>query len=73
MPLNLFLNGNARTFSNLNVNATVDLLVLELGLKTDRVAVELNGVIAARSEWSQTRLAEHDRLEVVHFVGGGRL
>ena len=42
-----------------------------LQLKADRVAVELNRQIAARNRWNETPLKEGDRLEVVHFVGGG--
>lgn len=42
-----------------------------LQLKGDRVAVELNRRIAARTAWSETVLHEGDRLEIVHFVGGG--
>lgn len=45
--------------------------VVQLGLKADRVAVELNRDIAARNRWSETVLHEGDRLEIVHFVGGG--
>jgi thiamine biosynthesis protein ThiS len=46
-------------------------LLVELGMKTDRVAVELNQRIVAREEWAGTTLHEGDRLEIVHFVGGG--
>lgn len=42
-----------------------------LQLKGDRVAVELNRSIAARNRWAETPLREGDRLEIVHFVGGG--
>lgn len=45
--------------------------VAQLGLKADRVAVELNRQIAARNRWSETALQDGDRLEIVHFVGGG--
>lgn len=40
-------------------------------MKADRVAVELNRDIVPRDRWPETRLNEGDRLEVVHFVGGG--
>ena len=40
-------------------------------LKGDRVAVELNRQIAGRSRWTEISLREGDRLEIVHFVGGG--
>ena len=71
MSLTLQLNGNSRNFSDLAPTATLDLLVTELGLQGDRVAVELNGEIVSRASWGETALHEGDRLEVVHFVGGG--
>jgi thiamine biosynthesis protein ThiS len=46
-------------------------LVAKLGMKPDRVAVELNHDIVPRDRWAATLLQEGDRLEVVHFVGGG--
>jgi hypothetical protein len=42
-----------------------------MGLKSDRVAVELNRQIVPRDQWDKTSLSEGDRLEIVHFVGGG--
>jgi len=43
----------------------------ELGLKGDRIAVELNREVAPRRRWTDIPLSEGDRLEIVHFVGGG--
>jgi thiamine biosynthesis protein ThiS len=40
-------------------------------MKPDRVAVELNREIVPRNLWPQTPLKNGDRLEIVHFVGGG--
>ncbi len=71
MPLALVLNGKPQIFSDLLPEATLDMLIRELSLKSDRVAVELNGEIVARALWNKTRLVEKDRIEVVHFVGGG--
>jgi sulfur carrier protein len=71
MALTVILNGQSRSFDALEEAASLEQLVVELGLKGDRVAIEHNGEIAARSNWAQTVLREGDRLEVVHFVGGG--
>ncbi len=71
MALSLTLNGQVRLFEALEMSSTLDQLVQELGLKGDRVAVEHNGSIAPRTTWGQTVLSEGDRVEVVHFVGGG--
>jgi thiamine biosynthesis protein ThiS len=65
------VNGQERDFSDLP-SATLADLIAKLGLKDDRVAVEHNGSIVPRSDWPQTTLASGDKLEIVHFVGGGR-
>jgi sulfur carrier protein len=54
-------------------DASLAQFIEHLQLKADRVAVELNRKIAARGRWAETRLQEGDRLEIVHFVGGGRI
>lgn len=46
-------------------------LIDELQLGSRRVAVELNGAIVPRSAWERTELADGDRLEIVHAIGGG--
>ncbi|MBU8918435.1 sulfur carrier protein ThiS [Bacillus sp. FJAT-29953] len=35
------------------------------------VVVEVNGEILSKLEHQSTRLADKDRIEIVHFVGGG--
>jgi sulfur carrier protein len=66
------VNGQSREFPQLTPGAQIRDLIAELGLKGDRLAIEQNGNIVPRSEWGSTALAEGDRLEIVHFVGGGR-
>ena len=46
-------------------------LLDRLKLPADRVAVERNLEIVPRDHWSVTPIEAEDRLEVVHFVGGG--
>lgn len=50
---------------------TLSALVEHLGMKSDRVAIELNREIAPRNRWATIELHDGDRLEIVHFVGGG--
>ena len=71
MSLSLILNGQSRSFEALSQPASLEQLIGELGLKGDRVAVEQNGEIVPRSSWAEAVVKEGDRLEVVHFVGGG--
>ena len=46
-------------------------LITQLDLPAARVAVELNRNVVRRGDWSATMLHDEDRLEIVHFVGGG--
>ena len=62
------INGEDRNF---DVSLPLSALVEQLGMKADRVAVELNRNIVPRAQWAQTQVSEGDRLEIVHFVGGG--
>jgi sulfur carrier protein len=65
------INGQEKTFPDAPHPFTVAALVEILGIKADRLAIELNLEIVPRTHWAETRLSEGDRLEVVHFVGGG--
>ncbi|MGA7300359.1 MAG: sulfur carrier protein ThiS [Candidatus Sulfotelmatobacter sp.] len=71
--MNLHINGEARTFPDPAPPAqfTLSSLIDLLNMKSDRVAVELNREIAPRDRWPETILKDGDRLEIVHFVGGG--
>ena len=66
--MKLHINGEERDFPG---PLTLAGLLEQLGLKADRVAVELNRNIAPREQWDQTSLKDDDQLEIVHFVGGG--
>lgn len=68
--LQLQINGQPRTLA-LASPQTLDAVVAELGLRGDRIALELNGDIVPRTTWPGTSIQTGDRLEVVHFVGGG--
>jgi thiamine biosynthesis protein ThiS len=66
--MKLQINGEERDFAG---PLSLAGLIANLALKPDRVAVELNRKIVARELWQGTELREGDRLEIVHFVGGG--
>jgi sulfur carrier protein len=71
MSFTLAINGQNRSFDNLTPPVTLDQVIAAMDLKGDRIAVEHNGQIVQRARWSDTPIASGDRLEVVHFVGGG--
>ena len=66
--MQLTINGETRAFSDV---ANVAALVNALGLDTKKVAVERNLEIVPRSAYAKTTLADGDRIEIVHFIGGG--
>ena len=70
MALEITLNGQARDFP-LASGAVVADLLQHLELKGDRIAVEQNGTILSRASWGTVSVANGDRFEIVHFVGGG--
>jgi sulfur carrier protein len=62
------VNGEAR---QVPAPATVADLLRQIGLDIRKVAVERNLEIVPRSTYAETALAAGDRLEIVHFIGGG--
>jgi thiamine biosynthesis protein ThiS len=66
--MKLIINGEEKSLENVS---SLSSLLEQLGLKADRVAVELNRDIVARGVWDSTILNEGDKLEIVQFVGGG--
>ena len=69
--LTIQLNGQPRTFADLTPPVGLTQLIQALALKPDRIAVEHNGEIVSRATWDQAQISAGDRLEIVHFVGGG--
>jgi sulfur carrier protein len=65
------INGKSRDLAGLTGPVALGRVVEALDLKGDRVAVECNGEISPRTEWESVQVKDGDRLEIVHFVGGG--
>ena len=68
IAMNLTINGEPRAFPSL---ASLTALVAALGLDGRKVAIERNLEIVPRSAYGKTALADGDRIEIVHFIGGG--
>ena len=62
------VNGEAREVEE---NITLPELVARLNLKAEQVAIELNQNVVHRAQWAATMLQTDDKVEIVHFVGGG--
>jgi thiamine biosynthesis protein ThiS len=66
--LRIELNGEAK---EVDEGATLQSLVEQLSLAPERLAVEHNREVVRRADWPALLLSEGDRVEIVHFVGGG--
>jgi len=63
-----WINGEQR---QLPADLNIATLLHHLGIASNRVAIERNSDILPRSQWEQTTVADGDRYEIVHLVGGG--
>ena len=66
--MRLEVNGEPRELAE---GVSLQELVQFLKLKPEQIAIEVNQVVVRRAEWASTILKEDDRIEIVHFVGGG--
>ncbi|MBL8173523.1 MAG: sulfur carrier protein ThiS [Bryobacterales bacterium] len=66
--MHLQINGEPHTAE---VNSTILDLLASLAIDPSRIAIEYNGLILRKESWSKTVLEDGDKLEIVHFVGGG--
>ncbi|MBA2732121.1 MAG: sulfur carrier protein ThiS [Acidobacteria bacterium] len=64
----VLINGESRDVAD---SITLVELVNHLALAHERLAIELNQKVVRRADWQQTIIHEGDRVEIVHFVGGG--
>ena len=66
--MRVFVNGDEKDFSS---GISLAELIDQLELPATRIAIELNREVVRRSDWGSTMLKDDDRIEIVHFVGGG--
>ncbi len=66
--MNVILNGEVRALPE---NSSLEELLDHFSLPSQRIAIELNKTVVRRKDWAEVRLNEDDRIEVIHFVGGG--
>lgn len=66
--MHIQVNGESRDVED---NSSLQDLIATLDLKAERLAIELNDSVVRRAEWEITILRPYDKIEIVHFVGGG--
>lgn len=66
--MTIFINGEARELGGVE---TLSNLLDTLGLPKQRIAIEVNRKVIRKQEWDTAVIADQDKIEIVHFVGGG--
>ncbi|RMG06860.1 MAG: sulfur carrier protein ThiS [Acidobacteria bacterium] len=66
--MRILVNGEER---ELDEPITLLEFLLRLGIPKERVAIEVNKEVVRRKDWGITIINDGDRIEIVHFVGGG--
>lgn len=66
--MQVYINGEPKELAD---NASLAEVISHLDLPVTRIAIELNRSVIRRANWETTIVQEGDRLEIVHFVGGG--
>ena len=66
--MQILVNGERR---DATLGTTVDDLLRELEIRSDRVAVEVNLEVLDRQEFARRGLRDGDRIEIISFIGGG--
>jgi thiamine biosynthesis protein ThiS len=64
----LVVNGEEREIPE---NLSIAGLIEYLALPVERTAIERNREVVRRADWTKVDLTDGDRIEIVHFVGGG--
>ncbi len=66
--MNVFINGEIKSIEN---EISLTELLENFSLPQQRIAVELNREVVRKKDWAHTTVKDADKIEIVHFVGGG--
>jgi thiamine biosynthesis protein ThiS len=66
--INIVLNGENKEVEQ---NTRLSNLLRDLNLSADKIAVEINKNVVRKKDWQSININEADKIEIIHFVGGG--
>ncbi len=66
--MRVLVNGETKEIPN-EVNLSE--LLKNLSLPSERIAIELNKEVVRKRDWENVKVADADKIEIIHFVGGG--
>lgn len=66
--MKVFINGETKEITGeVNLSELLD----KLALPSERIAIELNKAVVRKKDWEAVKIADADKIEIIHFVGGG--
>jgi sulfur carrier protein len=66
--MRILINGETREVAGeMNLRELLE----KLDLPTERIAVEVNKDVVRKKDWESVKISDEDKIEIVHFVGGG--
>lgn len=66
--MKVFINGETKEIAGaINLIELLD----NFSLPQERIAVELNKEVVRKKDWATILVKDADKIEIVHFVGGG--
>lgn len=66
--MNIIVNGEKKELQN---SLNLEELLKKLELPNERIAIELNKNVVRKKDWTETEVKDADKIEIIHFVGGG--
>lgn len=66
--MKIIINGETKEIPN---EVNIIELLESFSLPKERIAIELNKQVVRKKDWGNIKIANADRIEVIHFVGGG--
>jgi sulfur carrier protein len=66
--IKIILNGENK---EVQPNILLSDLLIDLNISTDKIAVEINKNVVRKKDWHSISVNEQDKIEIIHFVGGG--
>lgn len=66
--MNITVNGEKQ---NIETELNLRELLENLDLPDERIAVEINKQVVRKKDWEATLISDADKIEIIHFVGGG--
>jgi len=66
--IKVLLNGKNKTIKD---KTNLNLLLKKLSIESNKVAIEINGVVVSKNDYEKKIIKTNDKIEIVHFIGGG--